>query len=58
MPLRNSFCWRYATIFLFLFMSGAASYAQPKSAATSITVIRIPAEDAVQRGWAPAIEWF
>jgi hypothetical protein len=58
MRLENIFRLRYVSIFLFLFMSGAASYAQPKSATTSITVIRIPAEDAVQRGRAPAIEWF
>ena len=42
MRLGNSFCLRYASIFLFLFMSGAASYAQPKSAATSITIYQDP----------------
>jgi hypothetical protein len=42
MPLRNLFCWRYVSIFLFLFMSGAASYAQPKSAAASVTVYQDP----------------
>jgi hypothetical protein len=42
MHLRNSFRLRYAGILLFLLMSGAASYAQPKSAAPSITVYQDP----------------
>ncbi len=42
MSLRNSFRLRYASILLLLFMSGAASYGQPKSAATSITVYQDP----------------
>jgi hypothetical protein len=42
MRSRNSFRLRYVYILLFLFMSGAASYAQPKSAATSITVYQDP----------------
>jgi hypothetical protein len=42
MGSRNSFHLRYASIFLFLLMSGTGSYAQPKSAATSITVYQDP----------------
>ena len=42
MSLRNSVRLRYGSILLFLLMSGAASYAQPKSAATSITVYQDP----------------
>ena len=42
MQLQNSFRLRYASIFLFVLMSGAASYAQPKSAATSIMVYQDP----------------
>jgi hypothetical protein len=42
MRLRNSFRLGYASIFLFLLISGAASYAQSKSAATSITVYQDP----------------
>jgi hypothetical protein len=42
MGLRNFVRLRYGSIFLFLLMSGAASYAQPKSAATSITVYQDP----------------
>ena len=42
MYLRNSLRLRDAGILLFLLMSGAASYAQPKSAATSITVYQDP----------------
>jgi len=42
MGLRNSFRLRYASIFLFLFMGGAVSYAQPKSAAIAITVYQDP----------------
>ena len=42
MGLRNSFRLRYVSIFLFLFISGVASYAQPKSAAISITVYQDP----------------
>lgn len=42
MHLGNSFRLRYAGIFVFLLMSGAVSYAQPKSAATSITVYQDP----------------
>jgi hypothetical protein len=42
MHLRNSFRLRYAGILLFLLMSVAASYAQSKSAAPSITVYQDP----------------
>jgi hypothetical protein len=42
MGLRNSFRLLYAGIFLFLLISGTASYAQAKSAATSITVYQDP----------------
>lgn len=42
MSLRNPFRLRYASTFLFLLISGAASYAQPKSAAISITFYQDP----------------
>jgi hypothetical protein len=42
MAPRNSVGLRCGTIVLFLLMSVAASYAQPKSAATSITVYQDP----------------
>ena len=42
MRLRNISRLRYVSMLLFLFMSGPASYAQTKSAATSITVYQDP----------------
>jgi hypothetical protein len=42
MFFRNFVRLGFATMFLFLLMSGAASYAQSKSAATPITVYQDP----------------
>jgi hypothetical protein len=42
MSLRNFVRLCFSTMFLFLLMNGAASYAQSKSPATSITVYQDP----------------